>query len=368
MPASLFLCLPPSHTALPAPSSRWRLPGSLLLRPGRPPAALACCVRDRGLTVALPSPDPPLLLLLLQVLPALAQRLRVGFRHRKPPPASPPGMPACKHACAVPLLHLPPVAAASRAFPFSAACPHCPPSLPPSQVWGHAVSSNLVHWEHLPPALVPTPGTLDADGCFSGRWVGAGEEGGGRRLFAAVAQGVAVWLAGWLADALPACLASLITHPIVWAPGTHEHCPPPACRCSCVLDSDGTPVLLYTGVRLRSNTEAGPLPPPEHDLGMVWVESQLAAVPEDPGGCCACCCARCCIICLRLPMITQMVAAVNDSGRQSACACKFPSAAVQKTAGLAATLPHLSHIGPHLLPPPALPLPLPLLLLQRMSC
>ena len=54
---------------------------------------------------------------------------------------------------------------------------------------------------------------------------------------------------------------------------------------SCVLDSDGTPVLLYTGVRLRSNTEAGPLPPPEHDLGMVWVESQMAAVPEDPGGC-----------------------------------------------------------------------------------
>ena len=43
-------------------------------------------------------------------------------------------------------------------------------------------------------------------------------------------------------------------------------------------------MLLYTGVRLRSNLEAGPLPPPEHDLGRVWVESQMAAVPEDPGG------------------------------------------------------------------------------------
>ncbi len=56
---------------------------------------------------------------------------------------------------------------------------------------------------------------------------------------------------------------------------------PPAC--SCVLDSDGTPVLLYTGVRLRSNESAGELPPPEQDLGMVWIETQLAAVPEDPG-------------------------------------------------------------------------------------
>ena len=35
-------------------------------------------------------------------------------------------------------------------------------------VWGHAISSDLVHWEHLPNALKPSPGGLDADGCFSG--------------------------------------------------------------------------------------------------------------------------------------------------------------------------------------------------------
>ena len=72
-------------------------------------------------------------------------------------------------------------------------------------------------WHHLPPALVPSPGGHDADGCFSG------------------------------------CAA---------------------------IDSDGLPVLLYTGVRLRSNAEAGPPPPPEHDLQLPFVESQLAAVPE----------------------------------------------------------------------------------------
>lgn len=34
--------------------------------------------------------------------------------------------------------------------------------------WGHAISSDLVHWAHLPVALVPTPGGPDAEGCWSG--------------------------------------------------------------------------------------------------------------------------------------------------------------------------------------------------------
>ena len=34
--------------------------------------------------------------------------------------------------------------------------------------WGHVASPDLVHWRHLPIALVPNPGSYDKDGIFSG--------------------------------------------------------------------------------------------------------------------------------------------------------------------------------------------------------
>eukprot|EP00878_Enallax_costatus_P014172 GHUV01014823.1.p1 GENE.GHUV01014823.1~~GHUV01014823.1.p1 ORF type:complete len:264 (+),score=34.54 GHUV01014823.1:871-1662(+) len=83
-------------------------------------------------------------------------------------------------------------------------------------VWGHSVSSDLIHWEHLPDAIVPDGSGLDADGCFSG------------------------------------CAA---------------------------IDTDGTPLILYTGVRLRTNPNAAPMPPPECDLNLPFIESQLYATP-----------------------------------------------------------------------------------------
>ena len=34
--------------------------------------------------------------------------------------------------------------------------------------WGHAVSTDMVHWHHEPIALAPTPASPDSEGCFSG--------------------------------------------------------------------------------------------------------------------------------------------------------------------------------------------------------
>jgi hypothetical protein len=44
------------------------------------------------------------------------------------------------------------------------------------------------------------------------------------------------------------------------------------------------PTLLYTGVRMRGQADAGPLPPKESDLGLPFIETQLLVHAEDPIG------------------------------------------------------------------------------------
>src|SRR5258706_12774173 len=41
--------------------------------------------------------------------------------------------------------------------------------------WNHAVSSDMLHWSHLPLALTPTPASPDAYGCFSGSAIQVGK-------------------------------------------------------------------------------------------------------------------------------------------------------------------------------------------------
>ncbi|GBF95699.1 arabinanase levansucrase invertase [Raphidocelis subcapitata] len=78
--------------------------------------------------------------------------------------------------------------------------------------WGHAVSRDLVTWRHLPVALAPTAGSLDQDGCFSG--------------------------------------------------------------CA-VIDENGEPAILYTGVVRKPPGSFGPDVSPQYEF-------QLIARPKDP--------------------------------------------------------------------------------------
>lgn len=68
------------------------------------------------------------------------------------------------------------------------------------------------------------------------------------------------------------------------SPGVGESPDSNVCVCAgcCIADTDGTPTIMYTGVRLRSNPDCGQLPPQECDLNLPFIESQLIAVPE-PG-------------------------------------------------------------------------------------
>ena len=64
-----------------------------------------------------------------------------------------------KHSVAPCLLF--PCPPARRLLPASS---HYPRGLS----WGHATSTDLLHWRQQPAALKPDPGWHDADGCFSG--------------------------------------------------------------------------------------------------------------------------------------------------------------------------------------------------------
>ncbi|KAG2484235.1 hypothetical protein HYH03_016970 [Edaphochlamys debaryana] len=88
--------------------------------------------------------------------------------------------------------------------------------------WDHVVSTDLATWQRLPPALQPSPGGIDADGCFSG---------------------------------------SIQVEP-----------------------SSGIPVCFYTAARLRTNRDVPlPAPPADADMGLKHIETQCCAIcdPDD---------------------------------------------------------------------------------------
>jgi beta-fructofuranosidase len=86
--------------------------------------------------------------------------------------------------------------------------------------WGHAVSDDLVHWRDLPVALAPTPGGPDKDGVYSG----------------------------------------------------------------CALDHDGTPTLMYTGVRPQVQCIAEAADPSDPDLIAWRKHPSNPVIAEPPAG------------------------------------------------------------------------------------
>ena len=53
---------------------------------------------------------------------------------------------------------------------------------------------------------------------------------------------------------------------------------------TCVVNCNGDPIILYTGVKLRSN-HVDDLPDPRVDLNLPFIEVQLAAVADRSAKC-----------------------------------------------------------------------------------
>ena len=85
--------------------------------------------------------------------------------------------------------------------------------------WGHASSTDLLHWRTEPIALAPTPGHLDAGGCWSGCVV---DDGGiPTAVYTAIGDGVLDATIG-LATACDAQLHSWRKHPSAAARAPHD--------------------------------------------------------------------------------------------------------------------------------------------------
>lgn len=123
----------------------------------------------------------------------------------------------------------------------------------------------MVHWQHHPPAICPTPGGPDGDGCFSG-----------------------------CAAVVPRQSVELLANPSLeqFNPADanagrqkqQEHRADANSSSSSreQADSSCVPVLLYTGVVRRPNAPPG-LRPSSLAVSELCYEQQLAAVAADPG-------------------------------------------------------------------------------------
>jgi beta-fructofuranosidase len=158
--------------------------------------------------------------------------------------------------------------------------------------WGHADSPDLVHWTHRPIALAPQPGGPDADGCWSGCAVDAGENDAVAFLYTGVKKdpqgnfrqsACLAWSTGTLEE-----LRRDAANPVVAAPppgmkttGFRDHSlwkQPDGWRMviGSGIEGWGPMVLLYASPDLRTWEYIGPLCAGEdvaalsNEMGVMW--------------------------------------------------------------------------------------------------
>lgn len=155
--------------------------------------------------------------------------------------------------------------------------------------WGHVSSTDMVSWQHHPPAICPTPGGPDADGCFSGcavvipKPLTAAQHAGGLRAQAAAAPITSSDQRRWPSKTAQAAAPAAGMHD--GAPkqgGAQDVANAERGNAATAAAASGVPVLLYTGVVRRPDAPSG-LKPSSLAVSELCYEQQLAAVAADPG-------------------------------------------------------------------------------------
>ncbi len=137
--------------------------------------------------------------------------------------------------------------------------------------WGHASSSDMVHWEHEPIAIKPTKGGTDASGCWSGTTV-LDTDGTPTMIYTGVRSHTQILQTQTLTMA--ECTAHVHIAALLDASPWHGTC---AAHIWCWQHSTKMDQRHIVGCRRRDNKDCGPLPHAAVDLGLDMIECQMMA-------------------------------------------------------------------------------------------
>ena len=142
--------------------------------------------------------------------------------------------------------------------------------------WGHASSSDLIHWKHEPIAINPTKGGTDASGCWSGTTV-LDTDGTPTMIYTGVRSASIISVDyNHTPNVMLPRFAELSHSDKHYADNSQPICMQ-ECSMLCVLHGLAWCSATPSTCRRRDNKDCGPLPHAAVDLGLDMIECQMMA-------------------------------------------------------------------------------------------
>ena len=142
--------------------------------------------------------------------------------------------------------------------------------------WGHASSSDLIHWKHEPIAINPTKGGTDASGCWSGTTV-LDTDGTPTMIYTGVRSASIISVDyNHTPNVMLPSFAEISHSDKHYADKRQPICMQ-ECSMLCVLHGLAWCSATPSTCRRRDNKDCGPLPHAAVDLGLDMIECQMIA-------------------------------------------------------------------------------------------